>query len=51
MKNYDGPLYAPWSAVVKGRGFDPVEKRKKEQTVVRTIQEHSSLFPYVLLYI
>jgi hypothetical protein len=28
-KNYDGPLYAPWSAVVKGRGFDPVEKRNK----------------------
>ena len=33
MKNYDGPLYAPWSAVVKGRGFDPVEKRKKEKLV------------------
>ncbi|AHB80571.1 hypothetical protein S-MbCM7_157 [Synechococcus phage ACG-2014h] len=28
-KNYDGPLYAPWSAVVKGRGFDPVEERNK----------------------
>ena len=28
MKNYDGPLYAPWSAVVKGRGFDPVEARR-----------------------
>ena len=26
--NYDGPLYAPWSAVVEGRGFDPVEQRK-----------------------
>ena len=32
MKNYDGPLYAPWSKVVAGRGFDPVEKRKKEKT-------------------
>ena len=32
MKNYDGPLYAPWSKVVEGRGFDPVEKRKKEKT-------------------
>ena len=31
MKNYPGPLYAPWSAVVKGRGFDPVEERMKEQ--------------------
>lgn len=30
-KNYDGPLYAPWSAVVKGRGFDPVEERKLHQ--------------------
>ena len=30
-KNYDGPLYAPWSAVVKGRGFDPVEERKLQQ--------------------
>ncbi len=29
-KNYDGPLYAPWSAVVKGRGFDPIERRKYE---------------------
>lgn len=28
FKDYDGPLYAPWSAVVKGRGFDPVERRK-----------------------
>ena len=27
--NYDGPLYAPWSAVVEGRGFDPVEHRKQ----------------------
>ena len=25
-KNYQGPLYAPWSAVVKGRGFDPLEE-------------------------
>jgi len=25
-KNYPGPLYAPWSAVVKGRGFDPLEE-------------------------
>ena len=40
MKNYDGPLYAQWSAVVKGRGFDPVEKRKKEQT---------SYLPHVLM--
>ena len=32
MKNYDGPLYAPWSKVVEGRGFDPVERRKKEKT-------------------
>ena len=32
MKNYDVPLYAPWSKVVAGRGFDPVEKRKKEKT-------------------
>ena len=32
MKNYDGSLYAPWSKVVEGRGFDPVEKRKKEKT-------------------
>jgi len=31
MKNYDGPLYAPWSKVVAGRGFDPVERRKKEK--------------------
>jgi|TARA_R100000030_G_scaffold56155_1_gene42268 hypothetical protein len=31
MKNYPGPLYAPWSAVVQGRGFDPVEERMKEQ--------------------
>ena len=30
-RDYDGPLYAPWSKVVKGRGFDPVEKRKKEK--------------------
>lgn len=30
MKNYPGPLYAPWSAVVKGRGFDPVEKRMEK---------------------
>ena len=37
MKNYDGPLYAPWSAVVEGRGFDPVEKRKKEQLKNPTI--------------
>jgi hypothetical protein len=28
-KNYDGPLYAPWSDVVKGRGFDPVKERNK----------------------
>jgi len=27
-KNYQGPLYAPWSAVVAGRGFDPIEERK-----------------------
>ena len=27
-KDYDGPLYAPWSEVVEGRGFDPVEHRK-----------------------
>ena len=31
MKNYDGLLYAPWSKVVEGRGFDPVEKRKKKR--------------------
>ena len=28
-KDYDGPLYAPWSKVVEGRGFDPVEERRK----------------------
>lgn len=22
--NYEGPLYAPWDKVVKGRGFDPM---------------------------
>tara|TARA_B100001287_G_scaffold268339_1_gene264513 strand:- start:457 stop:855 length:399 start_codon:yes stop_codon:yes gene_type:complete len=26
-KNYEGPLYAPWSSVVKGRGFDPLEEK------------------------
>lgn len=26
-KNYPGPLYAPWSAVVSGRGFDPLEEK------------------------
>ena len=31
-KNYDGPLYAPWSSVVKGRGFDPVEQKKLEES-------------------
>ncbi len=30
-KNYDGPLYAPWSAVVKGRGFDPIAEREKNK--------------------
>lgn len=30
-KNYDGPLYAPWSAVVKGRGFDPIIEREKNK--------------------
>ena len=34
--NYDGPLYAPWSAVVKGRGFDPVKHRKMTQTFTQT---------------
>ena len=34
--NYDGPLYAPWSAVVKGRGFDPVEHRKMTKTFTQT---------------
>jgi hypothetical protein len=26
MPDYPGPLYAPWSAVVAGRGFDPLEE-------------------------
>ena len=30
-KDYDGPLYAPWSKVVEGRGFDPVERRKQQK--------------------
>ena len=34
--NYDGPLYAPWSAVVEGRGFDPVEHRKMTKTFTQT---------------
>ena len=37
MKNYDGfPLYAPWSKVVAGRGFDPVEKRKNKKKRLHT---------------
>ena len=26
-KNYPGPLYAPWSDVVKGRGFDSLKEK------------------------
>ena len=26
-KNYPGPLYAPWSDVVKGKGYDPLEEK------------------------
>lgn len=29
-KNYEGPLYAPWSKVVDGRGFDPITERAKK---------------------
>ena len=34
-KNYDGPLYAPWSDVVKGRGFDPITERAKSKSQQR----------------
>ncbi len=42
-KNYPGPLYAPWSAVVKGRGFDPLEEvappGKKYERMVKHIKK------------
>jgi len=34
-KNYEGPLYAPWSDVVKGRGFDPITERAKSKSQQR----------------
>ena len=34
-KNYDGPLYAPWSKVVDGRGFDPITERAKSKSQQR----------------
>jgi len=45
--NYQGPLYAPWSAVVKGRGFDPIEERKLqtetfESGVAKARRDHRS---------
>ena len=43
-KNYPGPLYAPWSAVVKGRGFDPLEEvappGKKYERMVKHIKKN-----------
>ena len=40
-KNYDGPLYAPWSKVVEGRGFDPVEERSKNKNKKGKISNES----------
>ena len=34
-KNYEGPLYAPWSDVVKGRGLDPITERAKSKSQQR----------------
>ena len=34
-KNYEGPLYAPWTDVVKGRGFDPITERAKSKSQQR----------------
>ena len=34
-KNYEGPLYAPWSKVVDGRGFDPITERAKSKSQQR----------------
>ena len=33
--NYEGPMYAPWSAVVAGRGFDPITERAKSKSQQR----------------
>jgi hypothetical protein len=33
--NYEGPLYAPWSKVVDGRGFDPITERAKSKSQQR----------------
>ena len=44
-KNYEGPLYAPWSKVVDGRGFDPITERAKSKSqqrfmgMVRAVQK------------
>ena len=34
-RNYEGPLYAPWSKVVDGRGFDPITERAKSKSQQR----------------
>ena len=31
MKNYDGPLYAPWSAVVKEEDLTQWKKERKNK--------------------
>ena len=33
--NYEGPMYAPWSDVVAGRGFDPITERAKSKSQQR----------------
>ena len=38
-KNYQGPLYAPWSSVVKGSGFDPIEERKVKESFEGGVQK------------
>ncbi|BCU93877.1 MAG: hypothetical protein CM15mV3_1630 [Caudoviricetes sp.] len=34
-QKYEGPLYAPWSKVVDGRGFDPITERAKSKSQQR----------------
>jgi len=50
-KDYDGPLYAPWDKVVEGRGFDPVEERKKQEATEEIVEEKPDYLVPVLMFL
>ena len=47
-KNYEGPLYAPWSDVVKGRGFDSLKEKAEVYWSSKALDqlEEIQLAPY-----